>query len=128
MKDIENRADVFLLVSTFYKHIRKDDILGTIFNTHIQDEQWPAHIDKLTDFWMTGLFGIICFKGNPTEAHRKVDKIMSYSIDTIHFESWLALWFSTIDSLFSGPLANRAKASAINMANGQHMAIARVRP
>ncbi|GAL77885.1 hypothetical protein JCM19274_5598 [Algibacter lectus] len=28
-----------------------------IFNHHLTDEQWPTHIEKLTDFWVTNLFG-----------------------------------------------------------------------
>ncbi|MEP1489128.1 MAG: group III truncated hemoglobin [Algibacter sp.] len=128
MKDIENRDDLFLLVSTFYSEIRKDDILAPIFNSHIENDKWPEHLNKLTDFWMTGLFGVICFKGNPTEAHRNVDKNLNHIIDETHFDTWLTLWFSTIDSLYVGPLASRAKNAAVKMAKGQHMAIGKARP
>ncbi|WP_405291509.1 hypothetical protein [Algibacter sp. Ld11] len=50
MKQIENRADVNILVSEFYRVVRKDDLLGSIFNHHLTDEQWPSHIEKLTGF------------------------------------------------------------------------------
>jgi len=50
MKTIQNRSDVNQLVNVFYAKIRKDDLLGPIFNKHIIDEQWPEHLDKLTDF------------------------------------------------------------------------------
>ena len=128
MTDIQNRDHVYLLVSTFYDQIRNDTTLGPIFNGHIPDKKWPAHIDKLTDFWMTGLFGVICFKGNPTEAHRKVDKNLHHTIDQKHFGQWLNLWFSTIDGLFLGALATRAKEAARKMATGQYKAIYKVRP
>ena len=128
MKDIENRDDVSLLVSSFYKHIRTDTILGPIFNSHIEDEKWLAHLEKLTDFWMTNLFGIVCFKGNPSLAHKKVDENLKYTIDQKHFEQWLNIWFDTIDMLFSGQLAQRAKDSARKMAAGQYISIWRHRP
>jgi len=123
MKDIEHREDLSVLVHTFYKHIKNNELLGPIFNAHIKKEQWPAHLEKLTDFWVTALFGVACFKGNPTLAHRKVDKNLNHSIAPHHFEQWVTLWHNTIDSLFEGAQANRAKKAAINMAAGQFNAI-----
>lgn len=128
MKDIQTRDDISVLVSTFYKHIRLDPVLGPIFNNHIEHDKWPVHIKKLTNFWVTGLFGVVCFKGNPTEAHRKVDKNLNYTINQKHFDLWLNLWFDTIDSLFVGPLANRAKEASRKMAVGQFISIYKVRP
>ncbi len=127
MKDIESRDDVYKLVSDFYSKIRIDTVLGPIFNGHIEDDKWPAHINKLTDFWMTGLFGVVCFKGNPTEAHRKVDKNLNHTIDQEHFGLWINLWFDTIDDLFEGPLANRAKEASRKMATGQYISIFKAR-
>ena len=53
-KEIQNRADVFLLVTQFYTKVRKDEILGPIFNNAIND--WPEHLNRLTDFWESNLF------------------------------------------------------------------------
>jgi len=127
-KEIESREDIARLVNAFYAKIRQDELLGPIFNSHIADEQWPAHLEKLTDFWETNLFGIPKFKGSPTMAHFKVDKNLDYKVDQVHFGQWLNLWFQTIDSLFEGELATRAKEAARRMASGQFMAIFRNRP
>lgn len=128
MKEIEDRKDVYLLISSFYKAIRKDTVLGPIFNHHIPEDHWPDHLNKLTDFWMTNLFGVPCFKGNPTQAHINVDKNLNYTIDQKHFGQWINLWFTTIDSLFEGTLANKAKNAAKRMAMGQYLAIWHHRP
>ncbi|TPN87213.1 group III truncated hemoglobin [Aquimarina algicola] len=128
MKEINNRADVFLLVSSFYKAIRKDAVLGPIFNNHISEKQWSLHIEKLTDFWMTTLFGKACFKGNPGKAHKKVDQNLNHTIDQVHFGIWLQLWFKTIDSFFEGNIAQRAKDAARRMATGQYLMIWKNRP
>ena len=40
MKPIESREDVQFLVHTFYSKIRKDELLGPIFNSHISDDEW----------------------------------------------------------------------------------------
>ncbi|OEK08448.1 globin [Flavivirga aquatica] len=119
MKDIEHREDVSLLVNTFYDSIRKDELLGPIFNMHIKEEQWPIHLNKLTDFWVTALFGVSCFKGNPTIAHKTVDKNLNHTIAQHHFEQWVFLWHNTVDSLFIGIYASRAKKAAEKMAHNQ---------
>ena len=123
IKDIKNREDVSLLVNVFYDRIRENELLGPIFNLHIKEEQWPDHLEKLTDFWVTALFGIVCFKGNPTIAHKTVDYNLNHTIAQYHFEQWVSLWHSSIDSLFEGQLANRAKKTSENMARGQYNAI-----
>lgn len=123
VKDIAHREDIRVLVHTFYGHIRENELLGPIFNSHIKEGQWPAHLEKLTDFWVTALLGDICFKGNPTMAHRTVDKNLNHAIAPYHFEQWIGLWHSTIDSLYKGALANRAKKAAEKMAMGQFNAI-----
>ncbi len=128
MKLIESRKDVNLLVGSFYTEVRKDDLLGPIFNRIIPEDQWPQHIEKLTDFWEGALFGIAKFRGNPVRAHQEVDAIMEHTIDQIHFARWLHLWFQTLDSLFTGAIAQRAKDSARMMSTGQFMAMWSVRP
>ncbi|WP_109302505.1 group III truncated hemoglobin [Aquimarina sp. AU474] len=128
MEEIKNRDDVFVLVSTFYRAVRKDELLGQIFNGHIREKQWPIHLEKLTDFWVTALFGKACFKGNPGQAHRNVDKNLNYTMDQVHFGKWLQLWFTTIDSLYEGELAQRAKDASRKMATSQYLSIWKNRP
>lgn len=115
--DIETREDVFLLVSSFYKKVRKDKVLGPFFNDVIKD--WGAHLDRLTTFWESSLFMTRKLKekyiGNPLEAHVKVDKENSNSITEVHFGLWLNLWFETIDELFEGDYAENAKRRARKM-------------
>ena len=111
--DITNRDDVSLLVNTFYKKIRKDDILGPIFNTIISD--WDAHLELLTDFWETQLFLKRKYYGNPVTAHQEVDDKTNHTISSEHFGFWLNLWFETLDELFEGEVAWIAKNRAQKM-------------
>ena len=128
MKEIETREDVNHLVNIFYAKIRKDDLLGDIFNSHIADEQWPANLEKLTDFWETNLFGVPKFKGNPTQKHINVDKNLNYGVTQIHFSRWLQLWFETINELYEGERAEKAKQAARKMATGQYIMVWNHRP
>jgi len=128
MKTIENRNDISILVNKFYAKIRKNELLGPIFTAHIAKDEWAPHLSKLTDFWEMRLFGINNFKGNPSEAHKGVDKSLKHSIDETHFNQWLELWFETIDEMYEGELADRAKAAASKMAKGQLKTIRYHRP
>lgn len=128
MKDIENRKDINLLVKHFYAKIRLDDLLGPIFNLHIENKKWPAHIEKLTDFWEGNLLGGTNFHGNPAAKHLIVDKTSDYTIDAGHFEQWLNLWHETIDELYEGPLADNAKFFADRIAVIHHSLITNNRP
>ncbi|MFT5818959.1 MAG: hemoglobin [Crocinitomix sp.] len=120
-KQIENRSDVSLLVRSFYAKIRENDFLGPIFNTAIPENQWETHLEKLTDFWETNLFGIPKFKGNPMLAHRNVDAANHHNIEMEHFGHWIQMWFETIDEHFIGDLADKAKRASRKMATGLFM-------
>ncbi len=128
MEQIKNRADIENLVNSFYSKIREDDMLGPIFNSHIPNDMWKVHLDKLSDFWETNLFGVAKFKGSPTQKHINVDKNLNYGIEQKHFGKWLELWFETIDDLFTGEYADKAKDSARKMSTGQFLAIWQQRP
>ncbi len=111
--DIKTREDIYLLVSTFYVKVRKDVVLGPFFNDVIKD--WDAHIENLTDFWQASLFLKTKYKGNPLEAHAKVDRVNKNSITEKHFGLWLNLWFETVNELFEGDYAENAKNRARKM-------------
>src|SRR5690606_8232800 len=106
-QDIQNRDDVFRLVSTFYAKVRKNEKIGYVFNEIIQD--WPSHLEKLTDFWETNLFFVSKFRGNPMRAHVEVDEHFNHTIEQKHFGEWLNMWFETVDELFEGDRASIAK-------------------
>lgn len=126
--DILNRKDVNLLVCSFYDKIRTDTLLGPIFNTMIPNESWPEHLEKLTDFWETNLFGVAKFKGNPTLKHIQADRIFNHTLSKKHFDQWLSLWKTTIDELFEGDKATRAQMAAYSIAEIQKVVLERNKP
>lgn len=112
-KEIQNRDDVSVLVRSFYAKVRKDAILGPIFNGIITD--WESHLVLLTDFWETQFFLKRKYHGNPIKAHNDVDDKMNGGVTPEHFGLWLNLWFETIDELFIGDTAFIAKNRARQM-------------
>ncbi|MFK7952702.1 MAG: group III truncated hemoglobin [Ekhidna sp.] len=127
MKQIESREDISLLVNTFYGHIRKDELLGPIFNHHIEGDKWPAHLSMLTDFWEMNLFGTGQFTGKPGMKHIMVDRSLKEGMKEDHFRQWVGIWFETLDSLFEGQKVALAKDRAVQMANGQFRMVMRSR-
>ncbi|MEY8847595.1 group III truncated hemoglobin [Psychroserpens sp. XS_ASV72] len=128
-KDIENRSDIALLVSEFYKKVKIDKTLGPFFNNTISD--WDSHLDHLTTFWETSLFMTKPlekkYRGNPLEVHIEVDKQFNYSITELHFGLWLNLWYQTLDEFFEGEVADNAKRRARKMATFIYLKIFEVR-
>ncbi|MGZ6999647.1 MAG: group III truncated hemoglobin [Acidimicrobiia bacterium] len=110
--DIATRAEVELLVRTFYRAAAMDDLLGPIFAAAHVD--WPSHIATVTAFWMDQLFGTRHYEGNPLRAHQPIARLMPFRPE--HFDRWLALFTETVDELFAGPVADLAKARAAKMA------------
>lgn len=119
--ELKNRDNINFLVRTFYTKVRKDEILGPIFNGIITD--WEGHFELLTDLWETQLFLKRNYHGNPVTAHQEVDVTMNHSITSEHFGLWLNLWFATIDELFVGEMAWIAKNRAQKMSTMLFMKI-----
>lgn len=115
--DISNMTDIKLLVDTFYDKIREDELLKDIFNTKIQD-RWPEHLEKMYSFWQTVLLEEHTYYGSPFIPHAQLP------VDVTHFERWLDLFFKTVDDLFEGEKAERAKWQGQRMAEIFHSKIA----
>jgi len=108
-KDISGKEDIQLLVDTFYSRVRKDELIGPIFNERI-GENWPHHLSKLYGFWEAILFGSNTYSGRPFPPHAQLP------IEAGHFARWLYLFHTTIDQLFEGEKAKEAKTRAASMA------------
>ncbi|SFD25850.1 group III truncated hemoglobin [Algibacter pectinivorans] len=123
--DIQTREDVALLVTSFYKKVRAHNVLGPFFNDVIKD--WDAHLERLTTFWETSLFMTRKlehkYKGDPLQAHVKVDKDNNNSITELHFGLWLNLWFETLEELFEGDVTENAKRRARKMGSFLYLKI-----
>ena len=110
--DIKSREDVKLLVTSFYKKVREDDVLAPFF---VGIEDWEAHFEKLTTFWESSLFLQTKYYGDPLSVHVEVDQEHHQRISEYHFGIWLNLWYQTIDELFEGEVAQNAKRRARKM-------------
>lgn len=113
-KDITERADIELLINSFYDVVRKDEAIGYIFNDIIGDD-WSHHLPIMYQFWESILFSKPGYSGNPIKKHIDIDKRMP--LEQAHFTRWLELWNAAVDNLFEGENAAQAKNRAMLMAN-----------
>ncbi len=107
--DIHDVDDIRSLVYTFYDKIRADEFIGSIFNEKIQD-RWPQHLEKMVCFWQTVLLEEHTYYGSPFPPHANLP------VGHAHFQHWLALFFQTVQELFTGKKADEALWRANKMA------------
>lgn len=108
-QDILTLDDIKVLVDQFYSTVRKDKLLGPIFQERIQSN-WAIHLEKMYSFWQTILLDEHNYFGSPFPPH------INLPINAQHFGQWLKLFEATVDQLYSGKKAEEAKWRAQKMA------------
>lgn len=115
--DIQSRDDVAALVSAFYAKATPDPVIGKFF-TEVVQLSWEKHIPLIVEFWSGLLLGQGSYRGNPMEAHQKLNQ--RAKMEQQHFDRWLQLWTATVNELFEGPKANEAIERAQSIAGFMH--------
>ncbi len=78
------RTRLLYLLRHFYADVRQHQEIGPIFAAHITD--WPAHLEKITDFWSGATGGPALYNGPMPFKH------ISLGLEERHFAAWLDLW------------------------------------
>lgn len=112
-KDIESAEDIKVLVNSFYNHVKRDRIIGHIFND-VAKIDWNKHLPKMYSFWETVILQEGNYKGNTLGVHLNLNKI--FPLKEEHFDHWLILFKTTVDEFFEGPGAQQAKNKADSIA------------
>jgi hemoglobin len=55
--------------------VRRDPLLGPVFDRAIGADSWPAHRDKMYGFWSSVMLTTGRYKGNPLAVHAMVPDI-----------------------------------------------------
>ncbi|SDZ56439.1 hemoglobin [Herbiconiux ginsengi] len=113
MKDLRDRADVEQLIVAFYRAAFEDSLIGPVF-TDVAKLDLNHHLPIMCDFWETVLFNADLYRRNALQAHFVLHA--RHPLGAEHFDRWLALWSTTLDDLFAGPVAERAKLQAHRIA------------
>jgi hemoglobin len=82
-----DEATIDRLVRQFYANVRRDPVLGPIFDDRITD--WEPHLQRMCAFWSSVMLMSGRYHGNPMVKH------LPLPIDAVHFDRWLALFEET---------------------------------
>src|SRR5688500_1151593 len=110
-------ASLKALVDLFYAKVRRDPLIGPVFNRAIDD--WPGHLDKLQAFWSSVMLTSGRYKGRPLPTHiRHADAITPAS-----FERWLSLWRETTEEVMPAAAASALQDKAARIAESLSLGI-----
>jgi hemoglobin len=81
---IGGRAPLLKMLRYFYADVRQHAEIGPIFAAQIED--WPAHLEKIADFWSGATGGPANYNGPMPYKH------LHLGLEEKHFQAWLGLW------------------------------------
>jgi hemoglobin len=79
------------VVREFYHRVRRDSLLGEIFNARIAD--WETHLERMREFWSSIALGSGRYHGRPLSKH------LTLPVSAPHFDRWLDLFASTVQKI-----------------------------
>jgi len=86
-----DEAMIKRLVDAFYVKVRRDPMLGPVFEDRIDD--WDRHLPRMYAFWSSVALMSGRYSGQPMAKH------MPLPVDGRHFDRWLALFEETADEV-----------------------------
>ena len=116
-RDIENRADLELLLTEFYKIAVLDDEIGH----HFADLDLASHLPVIVDFWEKILLGNAVYFGNPMQVHQKLHE--KFPLKPEHFQRWIDIFNRTLDRHFAGEQTENARLRAKMIAHSLNQRI-----
>ncbi|MGV0815648.1 group III truncated hemoglobin [Mycolicibacterium boenickei] len=120
-EDLAGHDDVELLLWRFYSKALSDPVLAEPF-AELRAKGLRSHLPVMCDFWETVLFGAGLYHGSALIVHRELHA--RHPLSAVHFVRWLTLWTDTVDELYQGRYADRAKLQAGRIAKAMHRRLA----
>src|SRR5512139_1838808 len=117
MNSLPDEDDLQVLIPAFYARVRRDPLIGPIFNGAIDD--WDVHLEKLVAFWSSVMLTSGRYKGNPMIAHLKHKAALTPDM----FDLWLAIWAETTADLLPAGKAAALQAKARRIAESLKLAL-----
>lgn len=91
------RPRLMHLLRHFYADVRQHREIAPIFLAQIED--WPAHLEKIADFWSNVTGGPVRYAGGMPRKH------FPLGLEERHFGAWLDLWRRNCRAHLTGPEA-----------------------
>jgi hemoglobin len=101
------------LVHRFYAKVRKDPLLGPVFND-VAKVDWDHHLPLLCQFWNSVMFGKREYYGDPYTKHMLLAS--KTELSEAHFARWLELFNDTADAILPTDAAQEIQYRAMMIA------------
>lgn len=111
--DIQNRADLEILLAEFYAALLANPEISWIF-TDVARIDLSSHLPHIVDFWEFSLFHTGSYQNNVLQLHLDLDHLVT--LTTTHFTIWLEVFNQTADAHFQGDHTERIKTRALSIA------------
>src|SRR5579864_5563849 len=111
-----DEAMIQTLVRGFYSRVRRDSLLGPIFESKVND--WEEHIERLCRFWSSVALMSGRYHGQPMLVH------LPLPVDAAHFERWLEIFAATARALCPPAAAAHFLERAARIADSLELGIA----
>ena len=119
LPEVLDEAMIHAVVHGFYDEIRRDALLGPIFNGAIAPEQWPHHLAKMCDSWSATLLRTSRYDGRPLPPHLAIPELGEE-----HFRRWLTLFQATVKRVCPPEVGALFLERALRIAHSFRLAIA----
>lgn len=119
LPDVLDETMIHSVVHGFYDRIRRDDLLGPIFQDRIEPDKWPQHLAKMCDFWSATLLRTSRYEGRPLPPHLAIA-----GLGAAHFRRWLKLFRTTVRQICPPVVATLFMDRALRIAHSFRLAIA----
>ncbi|SMC73833.1 hemoglobin [Rhizobium sp. RU36D] len=100
LPDVLDEPMIHAVVHGFYDQIRRDPLLGPVFNGAIAPDAWPVHLARMCDFWSSTLLRTDRYHGKPLPPHLALP-----DLGEEHFRRWLSLFQETVERLCPADVA-----------------------
>jgi hemoglobin len=113
-----SEASIARLIDRFYVAVRRDPVLGPVFEAAIKDDEWPEHLATMRRFWSSVMLTSGRYSGNPVQVHRAVQ-----GLERPMFERWLRLFETAATELFDARPARAFVDKAHRIATSLQLAL-----
>ncbi len=110
-----DRATLALLIDRFYTSVRADVLLAPVFEPVLHDH-WPAHLERMVDFWCTACKIERRFRGDVYKKHMALPRMAP-----AHLARCLQLWRQHTEALCTPTQAEHLQDVAIGVARVMHL-------
>lgn len=119
LPDVLDERMIHAVVHGFYDKIRRDELLGPIFDRAIPQDDWPHHLSKMCDFWSSTLLRTGRYDGRPLPPHLAIPEL-----GETHFRRWLQLFRATVRDVCPPEVAELFMDRALRVSHSFRLAIA----